>query len=298
MSSSVLRYLSFAVLAFASLGLRLFFVDPAAELRFRLQQVSPQALKSPGPVVLGLTSFEHRVALADLVWLDIVQVFGMKDQTLWRHVDRQAEIATDLDPRYFTVYHSVGVVLAVWGKMVDAADRILRKGEAALPDRWELPLLLGYNAYFIRGDAVAAAEHTRRAAALPGVPRFVGALAGRMRSHGGGAAEGIALLDELIPELTGPAKQDAVERRALLLSDRILLQYDSACAAFRLATGDRRPPDPKQLYYMRLTNDPPQDLLGADVALDGDCIARTSLMTVREFEAKRRVGKEAVPSTP
>jgi len=297
MSSSVFRYLLFAVALVASLGLRIFIVDPAYRTQRRLQQESPRALRSPGPVILGLTSLEHRLALADIVWLDIVQALGQKDQTLWRHLDRQAEIATDLDPRYFTIYHSLGVVLAVWGKLVDASDRILKKGEAALPERWELPVLLGYNAYFIHGDAGAASEYMRRAAMQPGAPRFIGALAGRMRSHKGsveeGIEEGIVFLDALIPTLSGPAKVDAEERRTLLVSERILRQYDNACMSFRLLNGSTRIPLPKELYLMRWTEDPPFDLFGSAIDLDMQCIAHTEMMTVREFEAKQRVGKDS-----
>ena len=287
-----MRALAFLVFVLAAFGLRYSYLDAHHAQRTLLAKKAPRAAKSPGKPIIRLMSFEQPLAAADLIWLDMVQTFSQRDVELWRHVDRQADIATDFDPHYFTIYHSAAVLLGVWGHRVDASDQILRKGQAALPQRWELSMLLGYNAYFIRGQAAEAADHMRRAAAIPGAPRFLGALSGRMRSHGGSIEDGVAFLDALIPSLEGVAQSDAVERRLLLLSELILLEYDDACQSFRIATG-LKTADPMALYLMRWTSRPPNDLMGFAIKFDDDCFARTQLTMVREFEARKRAGQDA-----
>jgi len=48
----------------------------------------------------------------------------------------------------------VAICLTIYGKRVDESDAVLLKGRKHLPARWELPFVLGFNAYFARSDAV------------------------------------------------------------------------------------------------------------------------------------------------
>ena len=57
-----------------------------------------------------------------------------------------------------SVYYASAIHLLVYGKRSDAVDRLLAKGAKELPTRWEIPFLLGYNAYFLKGNALEAAE--------------------------------------------------------------------------------------------------------------------------------------------
>lgn len=279
------------VCVLAALGVRIHFLDPAYADRSRRQEVSIAALDSPGPKVLRLTSLEHNLAVADLLWLDVVQTVGAYtvENERWPHILRRSEVATDLDQKYFGVYHSTGILLSVHAKLVDASDRILSKGEAALPERWEFAMLLGYNAYFVRGAPASAAEHMARGAKLPGAPRFLGALAGRMRAHTGDIDDGVAFLEALVPTLDGLMREDAEQRLALLKSEPILREYDDACVLYRAVTGLRNP-SPRHLFAMFWTRHAPYDLLGSEIELDSGCIARTPLIPFREHEARERVG--------
>ena len=247
---------------------------------------------SPGRRALALISAEHRLAAADLFWLGVVQDLGHArtiTATAWSRVAHGSDVATDLDHRYFTVYHSAGVNLAEYARDVDAADRILLKGRANLPDRWELPMLLGYIAYFMRGDAALAADYTQEAARSPEAPPFLAPLAGRMLFQAGDQQGAIALLEMMASTLDGVALE-AVESRLLALrSEPRLLAYDRACERYRAHT-QHLPPDAATLRREGWIDAEPVDASGAEITIDEGCVARSVLVPVREHEARRRIG--------
>lgn len=273
-----------------ALGLRVSVLEPGRALRVAGIEGRIEALQSPGPAVLSAASFDHHFAAADLAWLRIVQELGVENllPSQWDLVEGWTQLATDLDWRYYTVYHSAAVNLAVHARRTESADRILHKGLRHLPDRWELLMLLAYNAYWMRGDALLGSEFLTRAAELPGAPRFAASLAGRMRYQGGDEVGAIEMLEMFLTELDGDARKDAEERLLMLKSQSILRDYDAACERFLGEEGRR--PTARELFERGLMENPPVDLLGFDVELDEKCVARTEVIAVREFEARERVG--------
>lgn len=287
----LLRALIVVVAAWTgALLLRMHGLDPAfGALRSEVQNEA-DFIRSPGREVLQLASFEHPLAWADFVWLAMVQETGKREPS-WKRVVRWTEVGTDLDPKYFTIYHSAAIHLALYGRMVERADALLLKGWAQLPERWQLPMLLGYNAYFIRGDALAGSDYMREAGETAGSPPYLIALSGRMRFHAGDAEGAIGMLESMLPLLEGPAQRDAQERILILKSEPILKSYDRACSAFREARAVL--PTARQLFQEGWVSDPPMDLLEGEIILDEKCIARTEVIKVREFEAAReRVGAQ------
>jgi hypothetical protein len=287
------RFLVLIILFWAgSLSVRALALDE--QYRSRLaQRPDSDVLRSPGVPVLHLVSLEHRLAAADVTWLAIVQEIGRAEFVTdagWDRVERWSEIATDLDRLYFTVYHSTGVTLSVWAKRLEASNRILTKGAAELPQRWELLLVLGYNAYFVAGDAALGSDFMRRASQIEDSPRFLAALAGRMRYHAGDEEGAIELLEELIPQMEGLAREDAESRLKLLLTERRLRRFDDACALFKINRG-ALPASGREVVDAGLIDEPPQDYFGGEISFDDRCIARTKMAKVREFEAKMRVGE-------
>jgi hypothetical protein len=292
---SSLRLILLLVIAWGgSTALRATIIDPQHESRLA-QRPDENVLRSPGRDVLSLVSFEHRLANADITWLAIVQELGRAQKVTdagWDRVERWSEIATDLDRFYFTIYHSAGVTLSVWGKRLDASNRILKKGLAELPNRWELLMVLGYNAYFIAADAKLGSEYMAAASRIEGSPRYLAALAGRMRYHAGDEYGAEKMLEELIPHLEGLAKQDAEARLAMLRSEDRLHRFDHACATYKLSRGTT-PKTGEEVVKAGLIAEPAEDLLGGWITFDDKCVARTRFVKVREFEARQRVGAEA-----
>lgn len=285
-----------ACLASLAVGLRVELVDPRYDAR--IDRERPDVLQSPGIDLMQMAALQHPLAFADFFWLSIVQEIGRTAEGHTPDPDRLlrwSQIATDLDPWYVTVYYATAVNLTVYNRNADKSDRLLNKGTEHIPKEWKLPFLLGYNDYFIRGDAEAASKHWQHAATLPRRPRFLLSLSARARYQAGDERGAIGILEDMIPHLTGPAQEDAILRLKAFRSEPILAAYDAACRAHQAATGET--PDPKALHADGKVDAPPKDLYGADIYFDEGCIARTEYIKIREEEAKDNVGSQS-PTSP
>lgn len=276
----------------AAVSLRAAVVDRQAEGRAHTE-LSREVMTSPGPDVLRLLALQHPHAVADMVWLQLVQLLGEHEASqpaMADRIERWSIIASDLDPLYFGVQYYSAVVLIAYAGRVEASDRLARRGEVNLPLRWEFPFLLGYNAYFVHGKPNVAAQHWIRSARLPGVPRYVPSLIARSKFQSGHQEEAMALLERMMEVFPpGPHREDAEIRLKLLRSEvTVLTAYDRACKAVQEAEG--RIPTPVELYSSGAVRYPPKDLLGKEVYFDDDCRARTELIKVREDEAAQRIG--------
>ncbi len=122
------------------------------------------------PMLLG---YQH--VGADLLWLQLLQVLGKKKTTAdeYEWIYHALDVITTLDPQYDYAYYVGGVVLTNLANRTDLSNRLLEKGFAANPTIWNLPFLLGYNYYFILGDAAKGAEYMAAAAKLPGGPSYL-----------------------------------------------------------------------------------------------------------------------------
>ena len=92
------------------------------------------------------------------------------------------DTTTTLDPQFFAAYDYAAAVLPAID--VDAAIAILKKGVAANPTNWQLYQRLGY-IYWRQGNYSLAEEAYGTGARLPGAPRWMEVLRGRMRAEGG-----------------------------------------------------------------------------------------------------------------
>ena len=291
------RWLALVALFSAVLGLRFGRLDDDHARRRRESDVR-DLIQSPGRDKMRALSMQQPLALADLFWLSAVQEIGRfveKKEPRIERLTNWAQLATDLDPRYFQVYYGVAVNLTVYNKNAKASDRLLIKGLSNLSNRWEFPFLLGYNAYFLRGDLRRASELWTRAAFLPGAPRFLPSLAARSRFQAGDEKQAEALLLTMIEHLEGQHKDDAIIRLKIIRSEPILRAYDEACQRYFEVTG-QRPDSAAVLRVGGYVEFPPEDLFGKPIELDVNCRARTEMIHVREDEAVKRAGREGKPT--
>lgn len=265
--------------AAASLVIRVTWIDSEFQKRSEVR-LPAAALISPGQNLLHAVTLEHRLAIADLAWLDAVQTVGqwaLSSRAAWDRIEAASVIATDLDPRFYTVYEAAATVLSVWGKRVDASDGLLKKGHRALPSRWRLPFLVGYNAFFLRGDANRAADWFETAAGIPGRPNYLPSLAGRIRFFGGEPEKAIAFLERMIESLSGPARRDAEWRLGALKSEPRLRLFDQACRSFYRERGVL-PQSGSDLVGEGFLMEPPFDLFGKPIELTAECVAFTEMV--------------------
>ena len=296
--ATYLRWLAFAGILIATVGLRLGRIDDDFARRRRESDVR-DLIKSPGPDQMRALSVQHPLALADLFWLSAVQEIGRfierKEPQVVR-LKNWANLATDLDPRYFQAYYAVAVNLTVYNKDAEGSDRLLEKGQKHLPERWQFPFMRGYNAYFLRGDLRRASELWTEAAYFPDAPRYVPSLAARSKFQSGDERQAEALLLTMLEHLEGEHKRDALIRLNIIRSEPILRAYDEACRRY-VAKMNEHPASAAALRVAGYVNYPPEDMFGKLIELDDKCRARTAMITVREDEAVKRAGSESAQAS-
>lgn len=179
------------------------------------------------PALLGY----HHLG-ADILWLRFIQVIGEKrntaDQYEWMY--HALQVITTLDPHYAYAYYVGGVILGDLAQRPDLSNRLLAKGAEENPTEWNLPFLLGYNHYFLLGDAAKAAEYIMLAARLPDAPSYLPGLATRMAAEGGKPETALVFLEARLRQTNDPEmreffltriKEVIIERDLHILEDAV-----------------------------------------------------------------------------
>lgn len=163
------------------------------------------------PALLGY----HHLG-ADILWLRMLQVLGKKRNTAddYEWIYHAIDVITTLDPPYAYPYYVGGVVLTNLANRVDLSNRILEKGYRENPNEWNLPFLLGYNHYFVLGDAAKGADYIGHAARTAGAPGFLPGLATRMYAEAGNPDVALEFLEALWRENPDVAIREKLATRA------------------------------------------------------------------------------------
>lgn len=183
------------------------------------------------PMLLGY----HHVG-ADVLWLQLLQVLGKRKTTAdeYEWIYHALDVITTLDPQYDYAYYVGGVVLTNLANRTDLSNRLLEKGFEANPTIWNLPFLLGYNHYFILGDAARGAEYMAAAAKLPGGPTYLPGLASRMYAEASSPEVALQLLKALWHQTQDQEMRDVLENRAKeIIIERDIQALESARDAYR-----------------------------------------------------------------
>ena len=164
------------------------------------ERAYPASLNSPSVLYVRTPQVAERLFLsfdtiaADVYWMRAIQHHGRslhrpagdeRFDDLWPLLD----LATTLDPRFNVAYRFGAILLAEPppngpGRPQDAI-RLLEKGLAANPARWQYAHDIGFVHYWHTGRFDAAADWFGRAGATPGAPRWLGPLAAMTRARGG-----------------------------------------------------------------------------------------------------------------
>jgi tetratricopeptide (TPR) repeat protein len=189
---------------------------------------------------LRLASVGYRQLVADLLWLQVVQQIGVRNQTtdgyLW--IYHATDTLTDLDPQFAYAYQAVGSVLGVWGGRPHESVAILRKGIEHNPTVWELPFFLGYDYFYELQDLASAAVAFKRAAELPGAPKYLPGLTARMLVQAGNPEAALEFLQRLYQQTQDERAKSALTRRmADVTVERDLRLLEDAVRRYRAAQG-------------------------------------------------------------
>jgi tetratricopeptide (TPR) repeat protein len=180
----------------------------AIELQRVRDRLYPVATIEDSALYLTSSATARRVALeydsvlADLYWIRAIQYFGgtrrmvEAGETITDPNRRQydalfplLDLTTSLDPRFNLAYRFGAIFLSEppprGPGRPDLAIRLLEKGLAERPDRWEYLQDIGFVHYWWRQDYKTAAEWFRRASEVPGAPWWLKSLAATTLAEGG-----------------------------------------------------------------------------------------------------------------
>ncbi|MFQ5513073.1 MAG: hypothetical protein ACE5FG_01445 [Myxococcota bacterium] len=213
-------------------------------LEGRIQQRGQPGELGPLPdgKVLRVLSLGFDRLVADLFWLRTIYYVGDPEvaKVGYPEAARLAELVTDIDPGFRTVYSAMNGVLTVLRHDPDAAIALLEKGIRHIR-WWKLHFLLGFNYFWDRGEWRRAAEQMEIAAELGGPPHL-SLLAARLYTRGGEPETAMAFVAARLRELEpGDERERLSKRFAELWVLRDLRAIDAAIGRFRETRGT--PPD-------------------------------------------------------
>lgn len=217
------------------------------------------------PALLGY----HNLG-ADVLWLRFLQVFGKKRNTAeeYEWIYHALDVITTLDPQYDYAYYAGGVLLTNLANRVDLSNRLLEKGFKENPTIWNIPFLLGYNHYFIQGDAAKAAEYIAVAAQLPGGPAYLPGLASRMYAEASNPDTALQFLEALWRQTQDSEMREVLEKRAKeIMIEQDIQRLESAVQRYRNKQGVY-PKTLGDLIARGYLNQLPQEPFGGSYELD------------------------------
>jgi tetratricopeptide (TPR) repeat protein len=223
-----LQVAAFAVLAVGA-------VSAASRMPVARDRAYDVEIVPPAPL-LRVLSLGHPTLAANLYWLRTVQYIGepRAKRRGWDRLLPLAELVTDLDPGHGYAYQVAGVVLGSVDR-IDESNAILEKGMKNVPDRYILPYLRAFNAFYYRGDYAAAGEFVEIAARTPGAPEHLRQNVLAMYVKGRRADAAVAFLrqaveaaedDESRKAITTQLEQAIFEREAEIVDEAVARYRD------------------------------------------------------------------------
>ena len=245
--------------------------DPRAEA---IASYAPRFVALPRPEVARLGSLGFRSVLADLYWIGAVNYFGDQRNELvsYRQLPNYFNLIVALDPDFQYPYLFGGMAMP-WniGKgwaNVDEAISLLERGVRRFPDDWRLHFQLAYTYATYRERYRDAGDQLAAAAALPGVPEYVGRLATRMYASGGQYEMATLVAEQLARSIDNEAVREGLLRRAKeLRTVRKVLALEAAVKRFA-EVHQRRPASLDELVSSGLLTALPTDELGGTFEYD------------------------------
>ena len=228
-------------------------------------------------------SLGFRNFLADLAWLEAVQVAGSRRMTPQEYdtLYLLTKAVSNYDPRFVVPYLVGGLVLGDSAAHVPQALETLERGWKHHPADWRLPFYIGYIRYFSLGDPAEGGKTLEAASRLPGSPSYLPLLASRMLVEGRSPETALALLSEMIKQETDPARLEVLKRRIHeVVAERDMQLLESAVEAYHNKTG-RLPRELSDLVREDMIDQIPEDPYGGRYLLSPDGKIRSTVVQQR-----------------
>lgn len=236
----------------------------------------------PSPGMARWLALGHPTLLANLLWLRAVQYIGepRADARGWDKLLPLLDTITDLDPGHGYAYQVGGVVLGSVGRTGES-NAILEKGTRNVPDRYILPYLRAFNAFYYDDDWAAAGRFAEISARTPGAPPHVRQNVLTYYVKGKRADAAVAFLEQSLDEAKDPDTRKAVEgqlQQARL--EQAVARLDEAADAWR-SRYFGGPFSLRQLVDEGLVRGIPPDPAGGELYVGEDGRVRSTVLAKR-----------------
>ena len=235
-------------------------------------------------------SFGFRNFLADVAWLEAVQVAGSRRMSPgdYDRLDSLLQITGGLDPRFDVPYILGAMILGNSPDHVGAALDTLMRGKAHHPDKWLFPFYIGYIQYFSLGDPVEGGKALEEAARIPGSPPYLPLLASRMLTEGRTPETALALLEGILQQEADPARIRVLEARIReVIVERDIQSLERAVSEYEGRTGSR-PANLRDLVRAGIVRGIPNEPHGGRYLLSPDGTIRSDKVEGRLKVMRRR----------
>jgi hypothetical protein len=253
---ATLRSLVAAVLVAVLIGAAA-AVQAARESMFPRPVSTADSLYITSGTALRRMAVGYSAIAADLYWIRAIQYYGGVKLRLQKEGPRPAtttggepqdytllypllDLTTSLDRSFNIAYRFGAIFLAEpypgGAGRPDLAIKLLEKGLAARPDKWEYMQDIGFVHYWWRHDYEAAASWFDRAGNVPGAPWFLKSLAATTLAEGGDRQSSRTMWQSIRETAEIDWLRNDAERRLLQLDaadfiDQVQAQIDRARAA-------------------------------------------------------------------
>lgn len=230
----------------------------------------------PRKELLRMVGHGYQPLLADYYWLQVIQATGRAFKAEeYRDIYPYAELTTDLDPRFGSVYSfAAGALPTNTGREnwvnTEESTRLLRKGLKTFPDDLRMHILLAYNLSAFHKEYEEAAQVLERASKLPGAPSYLAPLATRLYAQSGSVNAGLALARSLAESAEDEETREIFQQRVRDLEmEAELRRVEASMDRFRQAFGVV-PPDVDTLLWLGFLDRPPYDPKGGGFVIGSD----------------------------
>lgn len=198
----------------------------------------------PDAEYLKIASLGYREMIADLLWIQSIQVMGEKkvSESSGRWLYRALDIITTLDTKFVRAYEAGGLALTTLVVLPEESNQLMMKGMQHNPTEWKLPFLIGINYYYELYDDAKAAEYISQASRLPGAPSSLSTLAANLYVSGHSPQQAVDLLAALYEKATDESAKKLLEiRLKIVLTERDLYILEQAIDRYRRQHGQYPP---------------------------------------------------------
>lgn len=182
------------LLAAAALGAAAVVTQMQRDKAFHTDKPTAQVLYLQSPEVARRLALSYDTLAADVYWIRALQVFGSARRATQQERDYELlypmlDMATGLDP-HFNIAYRFGAIFLSQPKpngpgRPDLAIKLLQKGLAAQPTKWEYMQDIGFVHFWAMQDFKGAAEWFERGSKIPGAAWFLKPLAATTLAKGG-----------------------------------------------------------------------------------------------------------------